>query len=89
MTTTFGSNLKKDNNLFIGPLLKGGRVSSKDILSRYKYSQARKIETVKEMYKNIEAARALGVSESDIRKKTMPLAPETQESLFIVPQVIE
>ena len=68
MTTTFGSNLKKDNNLFIGPLLKGGRVSSKDILSRYKYSQARKIETVKEMYKNIEAARALGVSESDIRK---------------------
>jgi|TARA_B110000261_G_C12866933_1_gene270745 aspartyl-tRNA(Asn)/glutamyl-tRNA(Gln) amidotransferase subunit C len=33
--------------------------------------------------------RADQVTESDIRKKTMPLAPETQESLFIVPQVIE
>tara|TARA_B110000444_G_C18504685_1_gene439468 strand:+ start:265 stop:552 length:288 start_codon:yes stop_codon:yes gene_type:complete len=29
------------------------------------------------------------VTESDIREKTMPLAPETEESLFIVPQVIE
>ena len=26
---------------------------------------------------------------ADIRKKTMPLAPEAEDSLFIVPQVIE
>jgi len=29
------------------------------------------------------------VTESDLRKKILPLAPETEESLFIVPQVIE
>ena len=29
------------------------------------------------------------VSESDIRKKTMPLAPEAEDSVFMVPQVIE
>lgn len=29
------------------------------------------------------------VSESDIRKKTMPLAPEAEDPLFMVPQVIE
>ena len=29
------------------------------------------------------------VTESDIREKTMLLAPETEEYLFIVPQVIE
>ena len=33
--------------------------------------------------------RADQVTESDIRTKTMALAPETEESLFIVPQVIE
>jgi aspartyl-tRNA(Asn)/glutamyl-tRNA(Gln) amidotransferase subunit C len=29
------------------------------------------------------------VTESDLRKKILPLAPETEKSLFIVPQVIE
>ncbi len=29
------------------------------------------------------------VNETDLRKKTLALAPETEESLFIVPQVIE
>ena len=29
------------------------------------------------------------VTEPDLRKRILPLAPETQESLFIVPQVIE
>tara|TARA_B100000780_G_C21055237_1_gene423916 strand:- start:2 stop:289 length:288 start_codon:yes stop_codon:yes gene_type:complete len=29
------------------------------------------------------------VTESDLRKKILPLAPEAEKSLFIVPQVIE
>tara|TARA_B100000780_G_C21029697_1_gene412843 strand:+ start:419 stop:784 length:366 start_codon:yes stop_codon:yes gene_type:complete len=29
------------------------------------------------------------VTESDVREKILPLAPETEKSLFIVPQVIE
>ena len=29
------------------------------------------------------------VTDYDLRKKILPLAPETEESLFIVPQVIE
>jgi len=67
MTTDFGRKLKQDNNLFIGPLLKGGRVTPEDVIKRYKYSQARKFQTVKEMYKNIQAARVLGVPEGKIR----------------------
>ena len=35
MTTRFGSKLKKDDNLFIAPLLKGGRVSPQDIINSY------------------------------------------------------
>ena len=57
MTTRFGSDLKKDTNLFIGPLLKGGRVDAEDIINKYKYSESRKFNTMKEMYANIEAAR--------------------------------
>jgi len=68
MTTRFGSDLKKDNNLFIGPLLKGGRVDAEDIINKYKYSESRKFNTMKEMYANIEAARELGVPEYKIRK---------------------
>ncbi len=68
MTTRFGSDLKKDTNLFIGPLLKGGRVDAEDIINKYKYSESRKFNTMKEMYANIEAARDLGVPEYKIRK---------------------
>ena len=84
MTTDFGRRLKQDNALFISPLLRGGRVSPEDILGRYKYSQARKYETVKEMYKNIQAARALGVPENQIRKSVTRkgIDKETTQNLF-------
>ena len=84
MTTEFGSKLKQDNNLFIGPLLKGGRISPEEIINKYRYSQSRKFETVKEMYQNIRAARILGVSESDIRKNVTRkgIDKETTQNLF-------
>ena len=69
MTTKFSKNLDKGSALFIGPLLKGGRVSSQDILNRYKYSESIKFNTMKEMYANIKAARTLGLPEYKIRKK--------------------
>ena len=69
MTTRFSSKLKKDDNLFISPLLKGGRVSPRDILNSYKYSEFRRFATLKEMYQDIEAARTLGMSNSKIRRE--------------------
>jgi hypothetical protein len=69
MTTRFGSKLKKDDNLFIAPLLKGGRVSPQDIVNSYKYSESRRFATLKEMYQDIEAARTLGMSNSKIRRE--------------------
>ena len=68
MTTRFGSRLKKSDNLFIGPLLRGGRVTPNDIVSSYKYSESRRFAALKEMYQNIEAARTLGMSDSKIRR---------------------
>ena len=65
----FGSALRKDDNLFISPLLKGGRVSPQDIVDRYKYSESRRFATLKEMYQDIEAARTLGMRNSKIRKE--------------------
>jgi hypothetical protein len=69
MTTRFSSSLKKDENLFTSPLLKGGRVSPEEVLNRYQYSESRRFQTMKEMYKNIDAARKLGVNDSTIRKE--------------------
>ena len=70
MTTRFGSELDKSENLFTSPLLKGGRVSSDAIISGYKYSESRRFQALKEMYQNIEAARSLGVPEYKIIEKT-------------------
>jgi len=67
--TRFGSNLDKDRNLFSSPLLKGGRVDPNDIVSNYQYSEARRFQTMKEMYEDIDAARRLGVSNAVIEKK--------------------
>jgi hypothetical protein len=69
MSTAFGQDLKQASNLFTAPLLRGGRVSPEDIVNTYKYSEAQKFQVLKDMYKNIEAARTLGVSENIIRDK--------------------
>ena len=69
MVGTFGRNLKNSENLFSTPLLKGGRVSSKDIINNYMYSESRRFQILKEMYKNIDAARKLGMSDAQIRKE--------------------
>ena len=69
MTTDFVRDLKGANNLFTAPLLRGGRVTKKDIINSYKYSQAQRFSILKDMYKNIDAARTLGVSNSVINRK--------------------
>ena len=69
MTTAFVRDLKGADNLFTAPLLRGGRVTKKDIINSYKYSQAQRFSILKDMYKNIDAARTLGVSNSVINRK--------------------
>ena len=69
MTTRFGRELKKDENLFTAPLLRGGRVSPEDVIKSYKYSESRRFATLREMYQNIDAARTLGVPDYKIRSK--------------------
>ena len=67
--TKFGSRLDKDRNLFSTPLLKGGRVKPEDIVDSYAYSEARRFQTMKEMYLDIDAARKMGVSNRAIEEK--------------------
>jgi len=69
MVTSFGSNLKKADNLFIAPLLRGGRVSPEQIVDQYKYSEQRRFAFMRDMYKDIEAARALGMPDNLIRRE--------------------
>jgi hypothetical protein len=69
MTTRFVNQLKDSENLFTAPLLRGGRVTPEDIINRYKYSESKRFQVMKEMYKNIDAARVLGVKENVIRNK--------------------
>ena len=69
MVTGFGKNLKRADNLFIGPLLKGGRVTPQQIVDQYKYSEQRRFAFMREMHKDIEAARALGMDDGKIRRE--------------------
>ena len=69
MTTDFVRDLKGADNLFQAPLLRGGRVTKKDIINAYKYSQAQRFSILKDMYKNVDAARTLGVSNATLTKK--------------------
>ena len=68
-TTNFLKGLKGAENLFTSPLLKGGRISPEKILNTYKYSESRRFEVLKSMYKDIEAAKALGMSNNQIKAK--------------------
>ena len=69
MTTAFLKDLKGADNLFTAPLLRGGRVSKEDVINAYKYSQAQRFSVLKDMYKNIDAARTLGISNGVITRK--------------------
>ncbi len=68
-TSEFSSNLKKSENLFTTPLLKGGRVSPEDIINGYQYSEQARFQTLKKMAKDIEAMRKLGMPDYKIRKE--------------------
>ena len=68
MISDFTKRLTNDRNLFQSPLIKGGRVSPNDILNRYKYSEAKRFASMKDMYRDIEAARTLGMSNAKIKK---------------------
>ena len=68
-TTKFSKDLKASENLFTAPLLRGGRITPEQILNRFKYSEQRRFETLKEMYKDIQAAKTLGVSNSVIKNR--------------------
>ena len=68
-TSEFSSNLKKSENLFTTPLLKGGRVSPEDIINGYQYSEQSRFQTLKKMAKDIEAMRKLGMPDYKIRKE--------------------
>ena len=67
--SSFGSSLKKSENLFTSPLLRGGRVSAQNILEGYQYSEIRRFHVLKQMAKDVEAMRDLGMDDSVIRKK--------------------
>ena len=68
-TTSFVRGLKDADNLFTAPLLKGGRISPEKLLNTYKYSEQRRFETLKEMYLDIQAAKALGMSNNRIKAR--------------------
>ena len=68
-TSILNKKLRQDRGLFTSPLLKGGRVTSENIVEAYKYSEARRFYNLKEAYKDINAARELGVTDDQIEKE--------------------
>jgi len=68
-TSEFGSNLKKSENLFTAPLLRGGRVSPEDILNGYQYSEQARFQVLKKMAKDIDAMRELGMPDYKIKRE--------------------
>ena len=62
------------------------------IMSLIDNMQAVNTENIEPMSHALDISQPLRkdeVTESDLRKNILPLAPETEECLFIVPQVIE
>jgi hypothetical protein len=68
-TSEFGSNLKKSENLFTTPLLRGGRVSPEDIINGYQYSEQARFHVLKKMAKDIDAMRELGMPDFKIKRE--------------------
>ena len=85
-TTAFTSDLKKSENLFTSPLLRGGRVSPEDIINGYQYSERRRFQNLKQMAKNIDAMRKLGMPDYKIRKeleKRKGISKQTVSNLML------
>ena len=84
----FGSSLKKTENLFTSSLLKGGRITSKDILDTYQYSESRRFQVLKEMAKDIDAMRELGMNEYLNRKEGLNLPNPYFEAQPFINEII-
>ena len=64
-------------------LLRGGRINPNDVIDRYFKSNRARFEVQKEMYKNINAAKILGVNTNRLQQefKDRQLSPKTYRDL--------
>jgi hypothetical protein len=66
MVTSFNNRKSDARNLFTSEALKGGDISSNQILELYQKSEKARFDVFREMNKNVNAAKTLGATSGDL-----------------------
>jgi len=69
MVGDFNNKISGARATFLGDVLKGGPINPEDVLNQYLGSEISRYRSFQEMFKNIEAAKRLGIKEDDLRKQ--------------------
>jgi hypothetical protein len=67
--TNYKEGIRNSRSLFTSETLKGGPISSKEIVDAYINANRATFETRRELYKDVEAAKILGMNEDSIAEK--------------------
>jgi len=69
MVGDFNNKISGARATFLGDVLRGGPIDPQDVLNQYLGSEISRYRAFQEMFKNIEAAKRLGIKEDDLRKQ--------------------
>jgi hypothetical protein len=78
MVGDFNKRLSSARASFLGDTLRGGAVTPNNILNQYLGSEIQRFRAFEDMFRNIEAAKRLGIKEDDLLKQLDRLPKKTR-----------
>ena len=82
MISDFNKSVAGSRATFLGDVLKGGEVSPQQVLNQYLGAEQQRYKSFQNMYKNIQAAKTLGMPESDVINQLNRVSKKTRNALL-------
>jgi hypothetical protein len=81
MVGDFNKRISSARATFLGDVLKGGAVTPDQILREYLGAEEQRYKAFQDMYKNVEAAKTLGIKTGDLSKQLDRLPKSTRNAI--------
>ena len=81
MVGDFNKRISSARATFLGDVLKGGAVTPEQVLREYLGAEEMRFKAFQDMYKNVEAAKTLGINVADLSKQLDRLPKATRNAI--------
>jgi len=82
MVGNFNKGISSARATFLGDVLKGGAVSPEEVLEQYLGAEQQRFNIFRNFRKDVEAAKRLGIKETDLMKQLERLPKNTRQAIL-------